>query len=129
MQRHTGNPVRGCPQTSANQEPRQMRPSNAGHFVPRSQSQAKRQRPQAAAAVARPSAGSPIASISTDPTRYDRAGRTHSPSHGDALRPNAAYPAVHNVLRRITAGQRVLASRYVTLRLRPAGATSPWLVS
>src|ERR1700683_3561566 len=75
------------------------------------------------------SADGPIASISTDPTRYDRAGRTHSPSHGDPLRPNTAYPVVHNVLRRITAGQGVPVSRYLTLRLRPAGATPQWLVS
>jgi hypothetical protein len=75
------------------------------------------------------SADGPIASISTDPTRHDRIGRTHSPSHGDALRPNAAYPAVHNVLSRITAGQRALLSTCVTLRLVPAGAAPPWLVS
>jgi hypothetical protein len=41
------------------------------------------------------------------------------PGNGDAQRPNAAYPAVHNVLRRITAGQRALVSRYVTLCLLP----------
>jgi hypothetical protein len=64
--------------------------------------------------------------------RTGSASRTfgrRSPRNGDAQRPNAAYPAVHNVLRRITAGQSALVSRYVTLCLLPAGAVPPWLVT
>jgi hypothetical protein len=48
-----------------------------------------------------------------------------SPGNGDARRPNAAHPAVRNVLRRITAGQRALVSRYVTLFLLSARAAMP----
>ena len=49
-----------------------------------------------------------------------RCCRRRSPRHGDAQRPNAAHPALDNVLRQITAGQRALVSRYVTSHLLPA---------
>jgi hypothetical protein len=68
------------------------------------------------------SSDGPIISISANPTRRDLTGRTYYPLHGDGQRPNAAYPTVHNVFRRITAGQRALVSKCVTLCLLPAGA-------
>jgi hypothetical protein len=56
--------------------------------------------------------------------------RDRSPlGNGDGQRPDTAYPTVHNELRRITAGQRALVSRYVTFCLPPAGAALPSLVT
>jgi hypothetical protein len=46
--------------------------------------------------------------------------RSPSLGNGDAQRTNAAHPALDNVLRQITAGQRALVPRYVTSHLLPA---------